>query len=245
MTIKLNESHIVLVTRSARRPDYAIPAFEFAAMKDKRSFSTTISYLVKKGYATSPVGLNGSPKDGDFANAEGRRVCLTSEFVNEYFADEAPASAPKKAKKAPKAPQAVVVAAPVVVAVETSSLVEDESIEDVDGRRNSVVAPGYKLGYFELKKVGGSGQGCNDDLDRWMYAEFMTEGRGSRRRLNMPNLRGFAFENGVDADRWIGRNNGMIRMNIAKQIRKLWAKGQNITYGGVVVFKAAEIEEAA
>jgi hypothetical protein len=245
MTIKLNDAQTVLVTRAARRPDYAIPAFEFAAMSDKRSFASSIAALVKKGFAISPVGLNGSAKDGDFANAEGRRICLTAEFVTEYFADEAPAPAPKKAKKATKAVEAVVVAAPVVVAVETPSPVEDESIEDVDGRRNSVVAPGYKLGYFELKKVGGSGQGCNDDLDRWMYAEFMTEGRGSRLRLNMPNLRGFAFENGVDADRWIGRNNGMIRMNIAKQIRKLWAKGQNITYGGVVVFKAAEIEEAA
>lgn len=249
MTIKLNDAQTVLVIRAARRPDCAIPAFEFAAMSDKRTFSSSIAALVKKGFAASPTGLNGSPKDGDFANAEGRRVCLTEQFMAEYFEEEIEAPAPKKAKKAPKAVEAVVIAAPVVVAVETPSPVEDEvmdeSIEDVDGRRNSVVAPGYKLSYFELKKIGGSGQGCNDALDQWMTAEFMTEGKGSRRRLNMPNLRGFAFENGVDVDRWIGRNNGMIRMNIAKQIRKLWTKGQDITYGGVVVFKADKVEEAA
>tara|TARA_R110000868_G_scaffold362865_1_gene625124 strand:+ start:780 stop:1517 length:738 start_codon:yes stop_codon:yes gene_type:complete len=245
MTIKLNDAQTVLVNRTARRADYAIPAFEFAAMKDRRTFAIAIAALVKKGFATTSTGLKGAAKDGDYANADGRRVCLTKEFVAEYFADEIETPAPKKAKKAPKATQAVVVAAPVVVAVETPSPVEDESIEDIDGRRNSVVAPGYKLNYFELKKVGGSGQGCNDALDQWMTAEFMTEGRGSRRRLNMPNLLHFAHENGVDTDRWVGRNNGMIRMNIAKQIRVLWARGQNITSHGVVVFKSSKVAEAA
>jgi hypothetical protein len=249
MTIKLSDTQTVLVIRTARRPDYAIPAFEFAAMSDKRVFAAAIAALVKKGFAFSPVGLKGSPQDGDFANAEDRRVCLTNEFVAEYFADEVEAPAPKKAKKASKAIEAVVVAAPVVVAVETPSPVEDEAMDDsdmdVDGRRNSVVAPGYKIGYLELKKIGGSGQGCNDVLDRWMTTEFMTEGKGSRRRLNMANLLHFAHENGVDTDRWIGRNNGMIRMNIAKQIRALWAKGQDITSNGQVVFKSSKVAEAA
>ena len=49
----------------------------------------------------------------------------------------------------------------------------------------------------------------------------------------------------MDTNRWIGRNNGMIRMNIAKQIRVLWAKGQNITSNGVVVFKSNKVAEAA
>lgn len=249
MTIKLNDAQTVLVNRAARRADYTIPVFEFAAMKDRRTFATTIAALVKKGFATTSTGLKGAAKDGDYANADGRRICLTKEFVAEYFADEIEAPAPKKAKKAPKAVEAVVVAAPVVEAVETTSPVEDEAMDDsdmdVDGRRNSVVAPGYKLNYFELKKVGGSGQGCNDALDQWMTAEFMTEGKGSRRRLNMANLLHFAHENGVDTDRWIGRNNGMIRMNIAKQIRVLWAKGQNITSNGVVVFKSSRVAEAA
>ena len=61
----------------------------------------------------------------------------------------------------------------------------------------------------------------------------------------MANLLHFAHENGVNTDRWIGRNNGMIRMNIAKQIRVLWAKGQNITSNGVVVFKSSKVAEAA
>ena len=120
------------------------------------------------------------------------------------------------------------------MAVETPS----EELDDADDldmeidSPKSVVAESYKKQYSELKAVGGSGQGCNDPIDRFFRAHFMgkVEGKG-RARLDVVALVQFAIDNSLWSDKWDLVNNGQKRMNIGNKLRGLALAGETVKIG--------------
>jgi hypothetical protein len=235
MNIQLNDTQLVIINRAVARGN-VVPAFDKnATTASYRSYVTSVNGLIKKGIVDVKSGLKGAAQQGDYVESDNRRLFLTPAFIKAYFDDVAPVE--EKAPEAPKATKtkkAAKVAAPAPVVVETPSDELDEAIDDLDmeiDSPKSVVAESYKKQYSELKAVGGSGQGCNDPIDRFFRAHFMgkVEGKG-RARLDVVALVQFAIDNSIWSDKWDLVNNGQKRMNTANALRRAIAKGQQIRF---------------
>jgi len=228
MNAKLTETQQVIITRAIARNN-VVAAFDHKATTcSARAYNMAITSLIKSGMIEARAGLKGLAQDGDYSVEDNRRLYVSNALIKALYGDEPEAPKATKAKKAAK------VAAPAPVAVETPSEELDEAIDDLDmeiDSPKSVVAESYKKQYSELKAVGGSGQGCNDPIDRFFRAHFMgkVEGKG-RARLDVVALVQFAIDNSLWSDKWDLVNNGQKRMNTANALRRAIAKGQQIRF---------------
>lgn len=130
--------------------------------------------------------------------------------------------------KAPARSKATTIAAKSAKAVPTPKKARREPIDTrTDPLPGSIIASTYRQGYAELRAEGGSGQGCNDAIDRFMRAQFMQR-IGGRYRLNVDAMVKFAIENDAWSDKWEHVNNGQKRMNVANALRRILIKGQTL-----------------
>lgn len=245
---KLNDTQLVILSKAINNGQI-VPAIEVFNVSNRATFSRAINGLIKNGFLEMRPGMKGAATAADYnfvdENEQSRRLFVTGKAMAALDGeDETPAPAPaqEKPKKAPSAKKATKVAAKVVEPVEDASEGEEERT------RESKVAEPYKKHYSDLRAEGGSGQGCNDLIDRWMVNTFshFIGNRKSRPVLDMPGLQAFAIENGIEISHWMKLNNGMQRMNIAKRVRYLLANGTDIVHGGKKVFRAAKpVKKAA
>lgn len=245
---KLNDTQLVILSKAINNGQI-VPAIEVFNVSNRATFSRAINGLIKNGFLEMRPGMKGAATAADYnfvdENEQSRRLFVTGKAMAALDGeDETPAPAPaqEKPKKTPSAKKATKVAAKVVEPVEDTS----EGEEEVS--RESKVAESYKKRYSDLRAEGGSGQGCNDLIDRWMVDTFSRYigNRRSRPVLDLHALQAFAAENNIDIARWTHLNNGMQRMHIAKRVRYLIAQGQDIVHGGKKVFRAAKpIKKAA
>lgn len=248
---KLNDAQYIILTNAYMNGD--IVSAEIAKkLPNKSALTRNIRSLMKLGMVTTSAGLKGKATDKDYsfdldAEDTGLRLFITTAGQNALEGNDAPAEvveaiAPKEEVKAPKAKKAPKVKAPAPV------VDEDEQDEEADEEERpcSVVKAGYKRHYRELKDRGGSGQGCNDAVDRFMVASFRNAKNAKGRKvLNVPALFEFATENGIDVTPWLLVNNGMKRMNVSLAIRHLIKKGVDVKWNGETIFKGHVQKKAA
>lgn len=240
---KLNDTQLVILSKAINNGQI-VPAIEVFNNVNRSAFSRSINRLILLGYLEMRPGMKGAATAADYcfvdANEQNRRLFVTGKALAELDGeDEAPAQ--EEPKKAPKAKKATKVAAEIVEAI------EEPSEDDEDTVRESKVAEPYKKAYADRRSEGGSGQGCNDPVDRWMVDTFshFIGNRKSRPVLDVYALCAFAQENGIEFARWSHLNNGMQRMNIAKRVRYLLANGTDIVHNGKKIFRAAKLKKAA
>jgi hypothetical protein len=233
MTIQLNDTQLVIVNRAVARGNI-VPAWDknFTSAS-YRSYVSSVNALIKKGVVDVMPGLKGSARDGDYVEADNRRLFLTPSFLKSFFDDASPAPATETVEDAPKARKATKAAAKPVEPVEVASEAHEDAIEDLQSDSpKSIVAESYRQGYAELKAVGASGQGCNDAVDQFLRGQFMGKINGKgRERLDVDALIEFAIANDVWSDKWALLNNGQKRMNVANAVRRALAKGRTLKHG--------------
>lgn len=231
-TIQLNDTQLVIINRAITRANI-VPAWDksFTAAS-YRSYVSSVNGLIKKGVVDVMPGLKGAARDGDYVEADNRRLFLTPAFLKSFFDDASPAPATETVEDAPKARKATKAAAKPVEPVEMASEAEEEATDEETSAPKSIVDEVYRKGYAELKAQGGSGQGCNDHVDQWMRAQFMAKINGKgRERLDVDALIAFAIANDLWSDKWALVNNGQKRMNVANAVRRALAKGQTLKHG--------------
>lgn len=243
MTIKLNDTQLVIITRALNNGN-VIGAYDHNAFScTPRAYTMAVNGMIKNGIVETISGLKGSARDGDYAVDDDRRLFLTAAFLKHYLGDEAAAPATKKAEKAPKAPKATKAAAKAVEPVVTDEEADEDVLDEEEVASGSIVAPSYREGYAKLREVGGSGQGCNDGVDQFLRSRFMSKVNGKgRERLDIVALVEFAIDNNVWSDAWDRLNNGQKRMNIANAMRRAIANGARLEKGGL---KAPKVAKAA
>lgn len=103
--------------------------------------------------------------------------------------------------------------------------------------RRSKVPAKYK------EKYAKNNGGCGDDMHRELTAATTAPNADGRLTLDWPALQAIAKQNGIDAAKYEGYNNGMKRMNIGNKLRGLLGAGTDVTIG-TRVFKAEEAKAA-
>jgi len=209
---KLTEAQIVILNRAINKHKDIVPSLEKSGLTcDARAYASAISGLLKKKL----IEQSGAATANDYSK-DGWRFRVTNEgiFAYESLDEETLAD--------------------FVDALED----DEEELEEAAGSR---VKEAYKKRYSELKAVGGSGQGCADQLDLWIANTFMVPAqKGKRMVLDVLAFADFAGENGIDTNRYVGLNNGMIRMNVTNRLRAMVRKGQDIFFRARVVVKGAK-----
>ena len=271
-TIKLNDTAAVIVSKANGNANI-IPSFETSGVSSQRAYTMAVRSFIKNEWVKEIGGLKGTAQPTDYATEEGRRLFLTQAFLDAFYGSDdtveatnvaakfaKPAKTPKKAKK-----EAIPSVEDIQDEADDQALIdamlsEEEGVEEED-QRNSKVAQTYKKAYAELKAQGGSGQGCNDVIDKWMTAQFMrktivvktvTNKKGGQRevkrnvvRLDREGIVAFASENNILDAKYLTLNNGMLRMDIANKVRSLLAAGKPIKHKGKVALRATRTEKEA
>ena len=245
---KLTDAQYIILTSAYANEDI-VAASITKKITNKASITRSINALLKKGMLTTSGGLKGKATDADYsfdldAEDTGLRLFITPAGQNALEGVDTPkdvvaAIAPKD--EAPEADEDD---------VEAQDYSDTETLEgedeDEEGRPCSVVKEGYKQRYRELQAEGGSGQGCNDAIDKWMQATFNNVvGKGKRYCLNVDQMFAFAAENSIDYSKWVLVNNGMKRMNVAKAVRHRLNCGNDIVHQGKRIFKGVKQKKAA
>lgn len=208
---KLTEAQIVILNRAINKHKDIVPSLEKSGLTcDARSYASTISGLLKRKL----IEQSGAATANDYSK-DGWRFRVTNEGIFAYESLDEDTLA---------------------------ELADDEDIEDeLEEAAGSRVKEAYKQRYNELKAVGGSGQGCADALDLWIANTFMVPAnKGKRMVLDVVAFTDFAGENGIDTNRYVGLNNGMIRMNVTNRLRAMVRKGQDVFFRARVVVKGAK-----
>lgn len=272
MTIKLNDTAAVIVSKANGNANI-IPSFETSGVSSQRAYTMAVRSFIKNEWVKEIGGLKGTAQPTDYATEEGRRLFLTQAFLDAFYGSDdtaeatpvaakpaKPVKAPKKAKK-----EAIPSAEDIQDEADDQAFIDamlsEEEGDEEEDQRNSKVAQAYKKAYAELKAQGGSGQGCNDVIDKWMTAQFMrktivvktvTNKKGGQRevkrnvvRLDREGIVAFANENNIFAPKYLTLNNGMLRMDIANKVRSLLAAGKPIKHKGKVALRATRTEKEA
>ena len=223
---KLNDNQMVILSKALNNGDIVPASIIFGA---NNALKRNIKALISKGFLETRNGLKGSASLDDYAfideNNQARRLFATSLAHDLYEGNDEETTEEDDFELAD------------IQDFDIEETTEGEDDEE-EARPNSVVRENYKKAYAMKKAEGGSGQGCNDGLDKWMTSTFMVKiGGKGRPALDVVALMAFANENGIDTIKWVHVNNGMKRMNIAKRVRILIEQGNDITYGKKVVFK--------
>lgn len=208
---KLTEAQIVILNRAINKHKDIVPSLEKSGLTcDARAYASAISGLLKKKL----IEQSGAATEKDY-NKDGWRFRVTNEGIFAYESLDEDTLA---------------------------ELADDEDIEEEsEEAAGSRVKDAYKKRYSELKAVGGSGQGCADQLDLWIANTFMVPAqKGKRLVLDVLAFADFAGENGIDTNRYVGLNNGMIRMNVTNRLRAMVRKGQDVFFRARVVVKGAK-----
>ena len=217
MTTKLTETQTIIIFKAINSNKDIIPSLAASGMStDARGYGAAVAGLIKKGLAEQ----SGVATDADYSK-DGWRYRITNDgiFAFESQEDE-----------------------DILDAIEELQAEADESEADEDEEQasGSRVKEGYKAHYAQLKSVGGSGQGCADQLNQWMTANLnglVTDTNGKvKMTVIVESLWDFAEENGItDYAKYSHLNNGMKAMNVANRLRGLARKGKDITYRGQLV----------
>lgn len=208
---KLTEAQIVILNRAINKHKDIVPSLEKSGLTcDARAYASAISGLLKKKL----IEQSGAATANDYSK-DGWRFRVTNEGIFAYESLDEDTLA---------------------------ELADDEDIEEEsEEAAGSRVKEAYKKRYSELKAVGGSGQGCADALDIWIANTFMVPAnKGTRMVLDVWSFNEFASQNGIDTNRYVGLNNGMIRMNVTNRLRAMVRKGQDVKYNGKIVVKGAK-----
>ena len=136
------------------------------------------------------------------------------------------AKADKPKVEAEPTTDAPVVAAPVA-----------EPTTDAPKVRRSKVPAKYK------EKYAKNNGGCGDDMHRELTAATTAPNADGRLTLDWPALQAIAKQNGIDAAKYEGYNNGMKRMNIGNKLRGLLGAGTDVKIGKFT-FKAEDAKAA-
>ena len=217
MTTKLTETQTIIIFKAINSNKDIIPSLAASGMStDARGYGAAVAGLIKKGLAEQ----SGVATDADYSK-DGWRYRITNDgiFAFEGQEDEE-----------------------ILDVIEDLQAEADESEADEDEEQasGSRVKEGYKAHYAQLKAVGGSGQGCADQLNQWMTANLnglVTDTNGKvKMTVIVESLWDFAEENGItDYAKYSHLNNGMKAMNVANRLRGLARKGKDITYRGQLV----------
>ena len=221
MTTKLTETQTIIIFKATNGNKDIIPSLAASGMStDARGYGAAVAGLIKKGLAEQ----SGVATDADYSK-DGWRYRITNDgiFAFESQEDEE-----------------------ILDAIEELQAEADESEADEDEEQasGSRVKEGYKAHYAQLKAMGGSGQGCADQLNQWMTANLnglVTDTNGkTKMTVIVESLWDFAEENGItDYAKYSHLNNGMKAMNIANRLRGIARKGKDVTFKGVVVVAGA------
>lgn len=115
--------------------------------------------------------------------------------------------------------------------------VEAEPTTDAPKVRRSKVPAKYK------EKYAKNNGGCGDDMHRELTAATTAPNADGRLTLDWPALQAIAKQNGIDAAKYEGYNNGMKRMNIGNKLRGLLGAGTDVKIGKFT-FKAEDAKAA-
>jgi len=258
--IKLNDTAAVIVSKAYGNANI-IPSFETSGISSSRSYIASLRTMMKNGWVQEIGGLKGTAQPNDFATPEGRRLFLTQKFLDAYYGATDEIEATKIAAKPTKAKKASKKVEDDIVEDDTDTMDVVEMLEDDEEEKPaSAIASKYKAKYAEKRAEGGTGQGCNDAIDRWMSATFMsktvvtrtvTTKKGTQRTVNRKVLRldrdaliAFANENNIFAPKYLTLNNGMLRMDLANKVRRMLATSP-VRYNGKIVLRPAAKEKKA
>jgi hypothetical protein len=222
MTTTLTETQTIIIFKATNGNKDVIPSLAASGMStDARGYGAAVAGLIKKGFAEQ----SGVATENDYSK-DGWRFRITNEgiFAFESQEDEE-----------------------ILDAIEELQAEADESEadEDEEAVSGSRVKEGYKAHYAQLKAMGGSGQGCADQLNQWMTAHISgtyQDGSGkSKHGVLIHLLWELAEGNGISDDaKYSHLNNGMKAMNVANRLRGMARKGKNIVWQGSVIVAGAE-----
>ena len=268
--IKLTDTANVIVTKAYLNANI-VPSQEKCGISSSRSYLAALRSFMKNDWVKMTGGLKGMAQEGDYATPDGQRLFFTQAFLDAFYGTEdsipaiVPNDEPVPAKKTPKkAPKKATKPAKVeddIVEDDTATMDVVEMLEDDEEEKPaSAIASKYKAKYAEKRAEGGTGQGCNDAIDRWMSATFMsktvvtrtvTTKKGTQRTVNRKVLRldrdaliAFANENNIFAPKYLTLNNGMLRMDLANKVRRMLATSP-VRYNGKIVLRPVAKEKKA
>jgi len=222
---KITETQTVILFKAINNNKGIVMSLAASGMTtDARGYGTAIAGLIKKKL----IEQSGVATETDY-NKDGWRFRVTEEGHFALDDDENEETAELVA----------------TLQDELEDQADEDAEIDEEQESGSRVKESYKARYQELKDLGGNGQGCADDLNKWMSQNLVgvTVGADGKTKegIMVDQLFAFAEENGIsDYLKYAHLNNGMKAMNIANRLRAMARKGKAITHRGAVIIAAKE-----